>query len=350
MTRYADHDMTEEDLRHLEDEGADTERRDARPQQSLPEPLYRLEVGHSHETFLAVYEGPLPQTAASAPPAAAAASGPADEAPSDALEEESDSPDPAPDSPAVLSTGTYVLANTRYGRDLCRVMGTVRNPGYIAPEEIVHIERVATDSDMERLEQNLVKERQAFSVCQERIAARNLPMKLVSAHYLVEEPKVLFFFTADSRVDFRELVKDLVTVFKMRIELRQIGVRDEARVTGGCGVCGRILCCHGVTDKLVPVSIKMAKDQNLSLNSMKISGPCGRLLCCLAYEFGFYREARRSIPPEGSRFTWEGVLFRVTEINVPAGRVRISGEDGRVLVVDASQFTQSEGRWVLKAE
>ena len=242
MTRYADHDMTEEDLRHLEDEGADTERRDAKPLQTLPEPLYRLEVGHSHETFLAVYEGPLPQTEASAPPAA---SDPTDEVPADALGEEPESPDPAPADPSVLSTGTYVLANTRYGRDLCRVMGTVRNPGYIAPEEIVHIERIATDSDLERLEQNLVKERQAFSVCQERIAARNLPMKLVSSHYLVEEPKVLFFFTADSRVDFRELVKDLVSVFKMRIELRQIGVRDEARVTGGCGVCGQFSAATG---------------------------------------------------------------------------------------------------------
>ena len=124
-------------------------------------------------------------------------------------------------------------------------------------------------------------------------------MKLVSAHYLLEEPKVLFYFSAESRVDFRELVKDLVSVFKIRIELRQIGVRDEARVTGGCGVCGRVLCCHGVTDKLVPVSIKMAKDQNLSLNSMKISGPCGRLLCCLAYEYGFYRDARRELPGRG---------------------------------------------------
>lgn len=360
MTRYSDHDMTEEDLRHLEDEGAETERRETRTTQALPYPLYRLEVEHSHETFLAVYEGPLPAQASE--PAAASeaavdldpalAAGEAAFPPPEAgnPEEGGESAGRPEEKERTLAPGTYVLAATRYGRDLCRVMGLVRNPGYVALEEIVHVERLATAADLDKRGQNAGKEKQAFSVCQERIAARNLPMKLVSAHYLLEEPKVLFFFTADSRVDFRELVKDLVAVFKMRIELRQIGVRDEARVTGGCGVCGRVLCCHGVTDKLVPVSIKMAKDQNLSLNSMKISGPCGRLLCCLAYEFGFYREARRSIPPEGSRFNWDGTLFRVTEINVPAGRVRISGEDGRVLIVDASRFVQSEGRWVLNDE
>lgn len=361
MTRYADHDMTEEELRHLEDEGADTERKEARPSQSLPWPLYRLAVEHSHETFLAVYE-PIPPPPASpileSPDPAASPDTEASErgeteisspiAADSSGSAESGESEESPSAARTLTVGSYVLVSTRYGRDLCRVMGLIRNPGYVSSDEIARIERIATAVDLERKAQNEEKERHAFTVCQDRIAARRLPMKLVSAHYLLEEPKVLFFFTADSRVDFRELVKDLVSVFKMRIELRQIGVRDEARVTGGCGVCGRVLCCHGVTDKLVPVSIKMAKDQNLSLNSMKISGPCGRLLCCLAYEFGFYREARRSIPPEGARFQWDGVVFRVSEINVPAGKVRISGEDGRVLVVDASRFSQVEGRWALK--
>lgn len=349
MTDYMDHDAPEEDLRHLEDEGAETESKETRQPSTFSYPLYRLEVEHSHETFLAVAEGLAP-TASSRPAEGAGTPAESDALPADSPEEAASVPRQEPAAPDVLPTGTYVLAATRYGRDLCRVMGTIRNPGYVTPEEIVRIERMASPADMDKKAHNEEKERQAFSVCQERIAARHLPMKLVSAHYLLEEPKVLFFFTADSRVDFRELVKDLVAVFKMRIELRQIGVRDEARVTGGCGVCGRVLCCHGVTDKLVPVSIKMAKDQNLSLNSMKISGPCGRLLCCLAYEYGFYREARRSIPPEGARFNWDGTLFRVTEINVPAGRVRISGEDGRVLVVDASRFVQSDGRWALKEE
>ena len=144
-----------------------------------------------------------------------------------------------------------------------------------------------------------MREERAFALCREKIEARGLEMKLVSAHYLLDEQKILFFFTAENRVDFRELVKDLVSVFKMRIELRQIGVRDEARVVGGLGICGRALCCNAITDKLRPVSIKMAKEQNLTLNSMKISGPCGRLLCCLSYEFDVYREARQTLPVHG---------------------------------------------------
>jgi cell fate regulator YaaT (PSP1 superfamily) len=119
---------------------------------------------------------------------------------------------------------------------------------------------------------------------------------------------------------------------------------------GGCGVCGRVLCCHGVTDKLVPVSIKMAKDQNLSLNSLKISGPCGRLLCCLAYEFGFYREACRGMPNEGTRIPYDGTMLRVIEVNVPAGRLRLSGEDGRYLEAKAERFVQREGKWALLDE
>lgn len=307
---------TEEDLRRLEDEH-EAERS---PEGEKPErvdlegegPFYRVKAAHSNETYLASYRPPEGE--------------------------------PAP------VAGDMVVCGTRYGRDLCELLGPVASPGHISADELQKIERLSTEADRERRVANEEKERAALKTCREKVIQHRLPMKLVSAHYLLDEPKVLFFFTAESRVDFRELVKDLVSVFKMRIELRQIGVRDEARVTGGCGVCGRVLCCHAVTDRLSPVSIKMAKDQNLSLNSMKISGPCGRLLCCLAYEFGFYREARRSIPPEGSRFNWDGTLFRVTEINVPAGRVRISGEDGRVLIVDASRFVQSEGRWVLKDE
>jgi cell fate regulator YaaT (PSP1 superfamily) len=243
-----------------------------------------------------------------------------------------------------------VVVPTRYGRDVCELQGVVEEPGQIGKDEIVPIERIATEDDLRKVEANREREKKAFDTCRQKIAARNLPMKLVSAHYLLEEPKVLFYFSAESRVDFRELVKDLVAVFKIRIELRQIGVRDEARVTGGCGVCGRVLCCHGVTDKLVPVSIKMAKDQNLSLNSMKISGPCGRLLCCLAYEFGFYRDARRELPGEGARFQYDGVPFRVIEVNALSGSVKMAGEDGRLLDMPAARFAYSEGRWQVKEE
>jgi len=249
-----------------------------------------------------------------------------------------------------LARGCLVIAPTRYGRDLCVVQGIVEEPGPIGREDLVRIERVAAPEDVRKAEANRERERKAFELCKQKISSRNLPMKLVSAHYLLEEPKVLFYFSAESRVDFRELVKDLVSVFKMRIELRQIGVRDEARVTGGCGVCGRVLCCHGVTDKLVPVSIKMAKDQNLSLNSMKISGPCGRLLCCLAYEYGFYRDARGELPGEGARFQYDGTLFRVVEVNPLAGKVRMAGEDGRVLDMPAVRFAYVEGRWQVREE
>ncbi|HTX73657.1 MAG TPA: regulatory iron-sulfur-containing complex subunit RicT [Rectinemataceae bacterium] len=245
---------------------------------------------------------------------------------------------------------TMVVAPTRYGKDICELQGLVMDPGSIGAEDLVKIERIATEEDLKKAEANQERERKAFELCKQKIAVRNLPMKLVSAHYLLEEPKVLFYFSAESRVDFRELVKDLVSVFKMRIELRQIGVRDEARVTGGCGVCGRVLCCHGVTDKLTPVSIKMAKDQNLSLNSMKISGPCGRLLCCLAYEYGFYRDARRELPNEGARFSFDGTQFRVIEVNALAGSVKVAGEDGRLLDMSAARFAYAEGRWHVRPE
>ena len=175
-----------------------------------------------------------------------------------------------------------------------------------------------------------------------------MDMKLVSVHYLLEDPKILFFFTAESRVDFRELVKDLVSVFKTRIELRQIGVRDESRVVGGLGVCGRAYCCHAVSDKLKPVSIKMAKDQNLSLNSLKISGPCGRLLCCLSYEHLFYGEQRRLIPPEGSRINWDGISWKVTEVNIVMGKIKLSTEEGRIAQLPVSAFEKDDGRWLIK--
>jgi cell fate regulator YaaT (PSP1 superfamily) len=212
------------------------------------------------------------------------------------------------------------------------------------------IVRIATPSDMARVEENDVKEGRAFETCREKIDAHGLEMKLVSAHYLLDEQKILFFFTAENRVDFRELVKDLVSVFKTRIELRQIGVRDEARVVGGMGICGRALCCNSITDKLRPVSIKMAKEQNLTLNSMKISGPCGRLLCCLSYEFDVYKEARQAIPSMGTRVQFEGEEFRVTEMNVLARRVRFQSESGRVLDVGFESLSRDPrtNAWELK--
>lgn len=319
MDKEYEGEAAEEDLRHLEDEAAEgPDDAHAEGQRAVPaqagvagshEPLYRVKILHSNETLLAARD---------------------------------------PERP--LAPGAMVIVATRYGKDLAELLGEVLCPGATELGSIVAIDRDASDEDLRRYADNAEREKEAFSVAQRKIASHNLPMKLVSTHYLLDEPKVLFFFTAESRVDFRELVKDLVGVFKMRIELRQIGVRDEARVTGGLGVCGRGFCCHSVTDKLNPVSIKMAKDQNLSLNSMKISGPCGRLLCCLAYEYGFYREERRGMPQEGARFLHEGVNFKVIEVNVLGGMVRLAGEDNRLLELPARRFAKAEGHWKILPE
>ncbi|QQO09880.1 PSP1 domain-containing protein [Breznakiella homolactica] len=266
-------------------------------------PLYSLRLSYSHETFTAAFPG-----------------------------------DP-------LNNGDMVLVPTRYGLDLATVIGSIQNKGNHNLKEMSRIVRIASEEDLEKARKNAHQEKEAFRTCREKIDAHKLEMKLVSVHYLLEEPKILFFFTAESRVDFRELVKDLVGIFKTRIELRQIGVRDESRVVGGLGVCGRGYCCHMVSDKLKPVSIKMAKDQNLSLNSMKISGPCGRLLCCLAYEHNFYGEQRRLMPSEGCKINHEGTMWKVIEVNVVAGKLRISAEDGRQLSLAGTAFERVDGRW-----
>ncbi|MDR2476233.1 MAG: hypothetical protein LBD18_00400 [Treponema sp.] len=267
-------------------------------------PIYRLRLSYSHETFLAIYRD---------------------------------------DS---LSPRSMVIVPTRYGKDLAQVIGPVL--GKTHSTEIAWIERPAVKEDLEQARYNRSLEREAFDICKEKIARRKLEMKLVLVHYLLEEPKILFFFTADSRVDFRELVKDLVGVFKSRIELRQIGVRDEARVVGGLGVCGRGFCCHAVSDKLKPVSIKMAKDQNLSLNSMKISGPCGRLLCCLSYENAFYSEQQRLVPQEGTKINYNNEIWAVTEVNLVSGQIKLGASDGRLAIIPTAQFERGDKGWRVK--
>jgi cell fate regulator YaaT (PSP1 superfamily) len=249
----------------------------------------------------------------------------------------------------VLEVGAMVVIPTRYGNELGKVLG--RETDVHGGEAEIHtILRMASDADLAHVQDNDLKEGRAFELCREKISARGLDMKLVSSHYLLDEQKILFLFTAENRVDFRELVKDLVSVFKMRIELRQIGVRDEARVVGGVGICGRALCCNAITDKLRPVSIKMAKEQNLTLNSMKISGPCGRLLCCLSYEFDVYREVRHALPTLGTRIRFEGEEFKLTDMNVLTRRVRFQGESGRVLDLgfDSLSRNQATQAWELQ--
>lgn len=213
--------------------------------------------------------------------------------------------------------------------------------------DVQWISHMATPEEIARYHENIEEEKKAVDICKEKIAKRKLEMKLVAAHFLLSEPKALFFFTAEDRVDFRELVKDLVSVFKMRIELRQIGVRDESRVLGGIAVCGRDFCCHCVSDKLDPVTIKMAKEQNLSLNSMKISGPCGRLLCCLSYEYDFYVEEKASYPPEDTKFKIGQDFFKVSEVNVITQKITVTGEEGQTIVLPRGKvfFSGKNNRW-----
>ncbi|MBD5447813.1 MAG: hypothetical protein HDR32_08790 [Treponema sp.] len=244
-----------------------------------------------------------------------------------------------------LKTGDYVIIPTRYGRDLALVMGKADHPVGIKKDDIVRIDRKATEDDLKKYRELAAKETDAFRTFKEKADAHHLDMKLVAVHFLPEEAKALFFFSSDNRVDFRELVKDLVGIFKMRIELRQIGVRDESRIIGGLGVCGRPYCCHAVNDKPPPVSIKMAKEQNLSLNSMKISGQCGRLLCCLSYEYKWYAEARKKLPNEGLRILYDGTNFRITDVNPLTEMIKMLGEDGRLLEVPSTRFKRTGGRW-----
>ncbi len=247
-----------------------------------------------------------------------------------------------------LDPETSLIVNSRYGKDLAVVLGpSCCGSNSKDKHEVVPIVRKASEKDLERFEANKEREKEALAVCREKVRARRLEMKLVSAHFLEDESKLLFFFTAEARVDFRELVKDLVAVFKTRIELRQIGVRDESRVLGGVAVCGRVLCCNGITDKLNPVSIKMAKEQNLSLNSMKISGPCGRLLCCLSYEYDFYKEEKRSFPPEGAKLPFKGLTYKVSEVNVLSKTVKLYSSEGGISDVPLSKFEKDKEtrRW-----
>lgn len=183
--------------------------------------------------------------------------------------------------------------------------------------------RFATDADTERYAINKEKEKEAFAVCEEKIAARKLEMKLVDVEYTFDNTKLIFYFTADGRIDFRELVKDLAAVFRTRIELRQIGIRDETKLIGGLGVCGRPFCCKKFLPDFVQVSIKMAKEQNLSLNSQKISGACGRLMCCLRYEHEVYEEELKKTPKLDSTVVTPDGTGIVCEVNPLAGLVKV---------------------------
>ncbi len=201
----------------------------------------------------------------------------------------------------------------------------------VEDEEVVSplkpVIRMANRHDLQTLEQNKKKEEEAFAICQARIQKHHLEMKLVEVEYTFDGNKILFYFTADGRVDFRELVKDLASVFKTRIELRQIGVRDEAKMLGGLGICGRPFCCHTFLGDFQPVSIKMAKDQNLSLNPTKISGTCGRLMCCLKYEEEAYQELASITPKIGAYVKTPEGKGVVVDSNLLSGSLSVRLDD-----------------------
>ena len=224
-----------------------------------------------------------------------------------------------------LDMAMHVIVETARGIE----MGTVLiPPKEVDDDKVVSplkpVIRVATDEDEKTVERNKEKEKEAFAICKEKIIKHGLEMKLVDAEYTFDNNKVLFYFTADGRIDFRELVKDLAAVFRTRIELRQIGVRDETKIRGGIGICGRPLCCHTYLSEFAPVSIKMAKEQNLSLNPTKISGVCGRLMCCLTNEEETYEYLNSRLPAIGDMVTTvDGLRGEVQNLSVLRQLVKV---------------------------
>ncbi len=228
-----------------------------------------------------------------------------------------------------LKKGDMVVVETERGRALGTVVREVREiPPEEAPPKLKAVQRLANEADMEMADSNSQRENDALKFCQKRVQERNMEMKLVRAEYLFDGSKIIFYFTADGRVDFRELVRDLAQHFRTRIEMRQIGVRDEAKLVGGLGVCGRELCCCSHLRNFAPVSVKMAKAQGLALNPAKISGQCGRLLCCLAYEYETYNELRKNLPKCGKKIQLESGTAEVIALDVLAQKMTVCCSNG----------------------
>ena len=230
-----------------------------------------------------------------------------------------------------ITTGMHVIVETARGVEYGYVVLGVKD---MDEEKVFQplkpVIRIATPQDDAVADENRQKEKDAFKICQEKIRKHELQMKLIDAEYTFDNNKLLFYFTADGRIDFRELVKDLAAVFKTRIELRQIGVRDETKILGGVGICGRPLCCHSYLSEFIPVSIKMAKEQNLSLNPTKISGVCGRLMCCLKYEEETYEDLNSHLPSVGDYVTTDdGLKGEVHSVSVLRQQVKVVVTVGR---------------------
>ena len=250
-----------------------------------------------------------------------------------------------------IKRGDHVIVETARGIEFGTVVAGVHE---VEDDKVIQplkpVMRIAGERDIEQEAANKEKEKEAFKICKEKILKHGLEMKLIDAEYTFDNNKVLFYFTADGRIDFRELVKDLASVFKTRIELRQIGVRDETKIRGGIGICGRPLCCHSYLSDFVPVSIKMAKEQNLSLNPTKISGVCGRLMCCLKNEEDTYEELNRKLPGVGDYVqTADGLHGEVQSVNVLRQLVKVLVEVGdekelKEYEADTLQFKRRKGK------
>jgi len=230
-----------------------------------------------------------------------------------------------------FAVGDYVVIEVDRGIDYGMI---VSDPEVIEDAELDEplkaIIRKVENKDSEKINRNKEKAKEAHNTCEKKIIEHRLPMKLVDTEYSFDLSKLIFYFTSEGRVDFRKLVKDLAAVFKVRIELRQIGVRDEAKMLGGYGHCGRPLCCGSFLKDFEPVTIKMAKEQNLSLNPSKISGVCGRLMCCLGYENNTYRDFARYLPTEGEKIKTPDGIVRVRNVDILKKKVMVEYEDGLV--------------------
>ncbi|MEI3294655.1 MAG: stage 0 sporulation family protein [Eubacterium ventriosum] len=256
-----------------------------------------------------------------------------------------------------VKVGDHVIVETARGIEYGSVVQGIRE---VADDKVImplkSVIRIATEEDDKKAIENNEKEKKAFKICKEKIAKHGLEMKLIETEYTFDNNKVLFYFTADGRIDFRELVKDLASVFKTRIELRQVGVRDETKMLGGIGICGRTLCCNTYLSEFIPVSIKMAKEQSLSLNPTKISGICGRLMCCLKNEQEAYEELNSNLPDIGEKVkTFDGFKGEVVSVNVLRQKVKIVVEvdDEREIkeyAIDELKFKPKKKKFNLASE
>jgi len=239
-----------------------------------------------------------------------------------------------------FSTGDYVIVESDRGLDYGEVLSgeEVILDNFIPQKNLRKIIRIATDGDVEKIDRNRKTAKEAIKTCNKKIIERNLNMKLIDAELSFDCSKIIFYFSAEERVDFRDLVKDLAKIFKARIELKQVGVRDEAKMFGGFGQCGRELCCARFLKDFEPVTIKMAKDQNLPLNPTKISGVCGRLMCCLSYEHKCYKESAKGLPKISQRIKTKDGQGKAIDVNYLKRLAVVELEDGRHIKIDYNQL------------